>query len=145
MGREVMAIPSSIDNLLAKGCHKLIKEGAKLVECVDDIVQECPLLLGESVQAALDLPTTLSTRKKREKTAKPIAQISEVNEPETPSSLHENSDNVLLNAMGFSPIHPDLLAENLNLPTADVYAELTELELDGWIVSMAGGRFQRVK
>ncbi|QIP52143.1 DNA-protecting protein DprA [Kingella kingae] len=145
MGREVMAIPSSIDNLLAKGCHKLIKEGAKLVECVDDIVQECPLLLGESVQAALDLPTTLSTRKKREKTAKPIAQISEVNEPETPSSLHENSDNVLLNAMGFLPIHPDLLAENLNLPAVDVYAELTELELDGWIVSMAGGRFQRVK
>ena len=101
--------------------------------------------VAESVQAALDLPTTLSTRKKREKTAKPIAQISEVNEPETPISLHENSDNVLLNAMGFSPIHPDLLAENLNLPAVDVYAELTELELDGWIVSMAGGRFQRVK
>ena len=90
-------------------------------------------------------PQLYPQERNAKKIAKPIAQISEVNEPETPSSLHENSDNVLLNAMGFSPIHPDLLAENLNLPAADVYAELTELELDGWIVSMAGGRFQRVK
>ena len=59
MGREVMAIPGSIDNPHSKGCHKLIKEGAKLVECLDDILSECPELLQKSMEssASAQLPT----------------------------------------------------------------------------------------
>ena len=47
--------------------------------------------------------------------------------------------------MGFAPIHPDSLAEQLHLPAADVYAALLEWELAGYITMMAGGRYQRVK
>ncbi|MBP6393614.1 MAG: DNA-protecting protein DprA, partial [Neisseria sp.] len=48
-------------------------------------------------------------------------------------------------AMGYDPVHPDSLAQSLGLPAADVYARLLELELDGQIAAMTGGRYQRIK
>ena len=47
--------------------------------------------------------------------------------------------------MGYDPIHPDLLAEKCKLATDEIYAQLTELELDGVVAAMPGGRFQRIK
>ena len=47
--------------------------------------------------------------------------------------------------MGYDPIHPDTLAEQTEQPAADIYAQLTEWELDGIVASMAGGRYQRIK
>lgn len=127
MGREVMAIPSSIDNPQGKGCHKLIKEGAKLVECIEDIVQECPLLLQKPWLSSYAINKATPTPP-----ASPVAESSDC------------ADTVL-HAMGFAPIHPDSLAEQLHLPAADVYAALLEWELAGYITMMAGGRYQRVK
>jgi DNA processing protein len=54
-GREVFAIPSSIHNPLSKGCHQLIKQGAKLVDTIDDIIEELPLDLGQ-LTTPLDVP-----------------------------------------------------------------------------------------
>ena len=51
----------------------------------------------------------------------------------------------LLDAMGYDPVHPDTLAQQLQFPAADVYAELLELELDGKVASLAGGRYQRIE
>ena len=50
----------------------------------------------------------------------------------------------LLQAMGYDPVHPDSLAEMLKLPAADVYAELTLLEINGQIAPLSGGRYQRI-
>ena len=143
MGREVMAIPGSIDNPHSKGCHKLIKDGAKLVECLDDILSECPELLQKSMKssASAQLPTKLSTRK--------LTNVSRENKQpalvEMPQQTVTVEGNSLLAMMGYDPIHPDLLAEKCKLATDEIYAQLTELELDGVVAAMPGGRFQRIK
>ena len=143
MGREVMAIPGSIDNPHSKGCHKLIKEGAKLVECLDDILSECPELLQKSIESSgsTQLSTKLSTRKR--------ANVSRENkQPALVEMLQQTvaaEGNSLLAMMGYDPIHPDLLAEKCKLATDEIYAQLMELELDGMVVAMPGGRFQRIK
>ncbi|HGH6601014.1 TPA: DNA-processing protein DprA [Neisseria meningitidis] len=145
MGREVMAVPGSIDNPHSKGCHKLIKDGAKLVECLDDILHECPRLLQNegassysinkgipekritAVQTASDQPSLPEGKMPSEKTAgRPVG-------------------GGILDRMGFDPVHPDVLAELLGMPAADLYAELLELELDGSIAAMPGGRYQRIR
>ncbi len=135
MGREVMAVPGSIDNPHSKGCHKLIKEGAKLVECLDDIVQECPQLLQKQPMSsyAINKEVVQTPPVAAQSAAPPAATVSE---PATDELLH---------AMGYDPIHPDSLAQALAWPAADVYAKLLEYELDNVVAAMPGGRYQRIK
>ncbi|MDN8582078.1 DNA-protecting protein DprA, partial [Eikenella corrodens] len=61
----------------------------------------------------------------------------------TPAST-ETETSPLLQAMGYDAVHPDSLAERLKLPAADVYAELTLLEINGQIAPLSGGRYQRI-
>lgn len=156
MGREVMAIPSSIDNPHAKGCHKLIKEGAKLVESLEDILQECPSLLAKSSTA---LSTALSTRCQKitspEKSPKMLPEKPLITPPLNnfvDKTVDNFGDNLVdkrllpvLEKIAHTPTHPDFIANELNLPTADVYAALLELEMLGEIAPMSGGRYQRIK
>ena len=154
MGREVMAVPGSIDNPHSKGCHKLIKDGAKLVECLDDILHECPGLLQNAAVPSY------SINKKNKKTGKRIAVKETSSEPVLPFSddLHvqkqpaqantvaaPTSEDELLNAMGYDPVHPDILAQQTAWAAADVYARLLEYELDGIVAALPGGRYQRIK
>ena len=154
MGREVMAVPGSIDNPHSKGCHKLIKDGAKLVECLDDILHECPGLLQNAAVPSY------SINKKNKKTEKRTAVRETSSEPVLPFSddLHvqkqpaqahtvaaPTSEDELLNAMGYDPVHPDILAQQTAWAAADVYARLLEYELDGIVAALPGGRYQRIK
>ena len=154
MGREVMAIPGSIDNPRSKGCHKLIKDGAKLVECLDDILHECPGLLQNAAVPSY------SINKKNKKTEKRTAVRETSSESVLPFSddLHvqkqpaqantvaaPTSEDELLNAMGYDPVHPDILAQQTTWAAADVYARLLEYELDGIVAVLPGGRYQRIK
>ena len=139
MGREVMAVPGSIDNPHSKGCHKLIKEGAKLVECLDDILQECPQLLQKAPVSSYSI-----YKETDESSAKGATEPLQT--ADRPSeTADESGKDELFAAMGYDPVHPDSLAQSLGLPAADVYARLLELELDGQIAAMTGGRYQRIK
>lgn len=114
-GREVFAIPGSIHSTFHKGCHHLIKQGAKLVETAQDVIEE--LQLGAASSAA----------------AGPSAAT--VNEATGMSPLLEYIEH--------TPIDVDALVARSSLPIDQVVTELTLLELAGNVESLPGGLWQR--
>ncbi|HEY1077680.1 MAG TPA: DNA-processing protein DprA [Fontimonas sp.] len=123
-GREVFAIPGSIHNPLARGCHSLIRQGAKLVETVDDILVELAPLLG--MRRALIEATP--------------AQGADAPRADALS----DGQSQLLQALGDELLSVDQLAARLDQPISSLQAALTQLELAGWIAVAAGGRYQRL-
>jgi DNA processing protein len=122
-GREVFAIPGSIHNPLARGCHALIRQGAKLVETAEDVVNE----LG-----ALALAGTLQ----------------EVSNPAAvPGGAPELDPEYarLLDSMGFDPLPVDVLVDTCRLTPAEVSSMLLQLELRGFVASSPGGLYNRLK
>ncbi|MCE5182310.1 MAG: DNA-processing protein DprA [Betaproteobacteria bacterium] len=113
-GREVFAIPGSIHSPVSKGCHALIKQGAKLVECANDIQDELKWISPQTFVPA--------------KTAR---------EP-------ENDFQPLLDALGFDPAGIDRLTSRSGLTSDTVCAMLLQLELEGRIASLPGGLFQQI-
>ena len=119
-GREVFAIPGSIHNPLAHGCHRLIREGAKLVESAGDILEElAPLLKLEpaNVVNALPMPAV------------------EADDPEY---------RLLLNSMDHAPTSVDSLVERTGLTPDVVSSMLLMLELQGQVEATPGGHYSRV-
>jgi DNA processing protein len=117
-GREVFAIPGSIHSPQSKGCHALLKQGAKLVEVAADIVEELqPGRAGAASAAA--------------QTAAPPAQ----GDP--------GDSDPLLRALGHDPVTLDALQARTGWPTAELNARLLELELAGRVARLPGGLFQR--
>ncbi len=120
-GREVFAIPGSIHNVLSRGCHRLIRQGAKLVETAEDIVSELGVLV-EGVRQGSD-------------DAVPMR------EPPAPG---DSSRDDLLNAMGYDPVGVDELVEQSGLTIAELSSMLLILELEGKIEKLAGGQYARL-
>jgi len=120
-GREVFAIPGSIHSPLAKGCHRLIKQGAKLIENSADIVDELTSLI-----------STLNT---------PSGTVTTPPEPKP----HSDPDYVrLLSSIGFEPVSIETLTERSGLTTGELSSMLLILELEGRVESLPGGRFQQL-
>ena len=119
-GREVFAIPGSIHSPLARGCHALIRQGAKLVECAEDVLEELGSRLGHS----------------RQEYASQLAQP-----VERPALDAEHRQ--LLDAMGFDPSSIDQLAQRTGQSTEAVASMLLLLELEGHVSSSPGGLFSR--
>ncbi|MDP1687360.1 DNA-processing protein DprA [Hydrogenophaga sp.] len=113
-GREVFAIPGSIHAPQSRGCHALIRQGAKLVESAQDILEDLRIVEPRSL------------------TAEP-ADVDEGGEPDK-----------LLDAMGFDPVSLDALQARTGLDTAHLQARLLELELDGTVGRLPGGLFQHL-
>ncbi len=122
-GRDVMAIPGSIHSAQAKGCHALIKQGAKLVESAQDVLEELRLPQ-PSGQQALNLADHPS--------------------PQYATAPGNNEEAVLLRAMGHDPVSLDALQARCGWPTAQLQAQLLELELMGQVGRLPGGLFQRL-
>ncbi|MEJ6004060.1 DNA-processing protein DprA [Paucibacter sp. AS339] len=117
-GREVFAIPGSIHSSLSRGCHALIRQGAKLVEEAQDVLDELPSLL----------PRTGGKH----------------TETESPPALGRPTEHTqVLALMGFDPISLDALQQRGGWPVAELNALLLQLELDGAVARLAGQLFQR--
>ena len=118
MGREVLAIPGSIHSPQARGCHALIKQGAKLVETAQDVLEE--LNWATSVPAAGATVTHLAGDEAGE------------------------GDDALLAAMGFDPVSQDALSARTGMGPAELGARLLDLELSGLVARLPGLLFQRL-
>ena len=118
-GREVFAIPGSIHSPLAKGCHQLIRQGAKLVESAQDILEE---LRWEKVGGG-----ATAARAGAAAAAAP-----------------GDSSAALLVHLDDTPVSLDALAARSGLTPADLLAMLLSLELEGRVAQLPGGLYQRV-
>jgi DNA processing protein len=116
-GREVFAMPGSIHNTQSKGCHKLLRDGAKLVEEVGDILLELAPQLGDGGAADNRQPEQTATGK-------------------IPAALADCLD--------FSPVSFDTLAQASGLTAAELSSMLLHLELQGKIEALPGGRYCRL-
>lgn len=113
-GKDVFAIPGSIHSPQSRGCHYLIKQGAKLVETAQDVMEELKIPLS-SMPPMLD----------------------DDNEP-------PEGDSSFLSALGFDIVSLDALQARTGLGTPALQAKLLELELDGLVTRLPGGLFQRM-
>jgi DNA processing protein len=127
-GREVFAVPGSIHNPLTRGCHALIREGAKLVETAQDILEE--LALQVTVPSASSASTPACTG------SPSLAQQLGGLAPEYSQ---------LLEYMGHDPVSVDQLVERSGLTPEEVSSMLLILELGGHLVPDTGARYSRVR
>jgi DNA processing protein len=117
-GREVFAIPGSIHSPQSRGCLALIKQGAKLVDSANDVLEELPPLPSHAQRAVRSEPArTVGATK---------------NDP-------------LLDALGFDPIGLDALIDRTGQGAAELSARLLDLELQGRVARLPGERFQRIE
>ncbi|RYF72813.1 MAG: DNA-protecting protein DprA, partial [Comamonadaceae bacterium] len=118
-GKEVFAIPGSIHSPQSRGCHALIRQGAKLVESVSDVLEE------------LRFDGAMNS----------IAHIADRAGAAASSGLEDSS---LLKDLGFDPVSLDALCARTGHSAASLQAQLLELELEGHVARLPGGLFQRV-
>lgn len=129
-GREVFAIPGSVHNPLARGCHQLIREGARLVETADELIEAIAPLAGElagTLRGLLALP-----------------EASSLDMPAPPPHISLDPDyQHLLEIIGHDPLPIDQIIQGSELTAAEVSSMLLMLELEGWIEAHPGGRYSR--
>lgn len=122
-GKDVFAIPGSIHSPQARGCHALIKQGAKLVESAQDVLEELKIEVGHQSAPESIAGTAHKTW------AEDVFDL----------------ENSLLDALGFDPVSLDALQARCGLETAYLQAQLMALELDEQVMRLPGGLFQRMR
>ena len=146
-GREVFALPGSIHNPMAKGCHRLIRDGARLVENADDVMQELASLAGELAgqlgerltgeHAELDMSAANRKLTSRSKGVFPVAD----DRPwETDPEYR-----ALWACLGFDPKPVESIIRQTGLTAPVVSAMLLMLELRGMVEAHPGGGYSRTQ
>lgn len=129
-GREVFALPGSVHNPLARGCHRLIREGARLVEEPIELIEAlAPAARALGVELAARLAST--TGAGRAVSADPAER--------------DPDYRLLDDALGHDPATLDELSARTGLPAAALSSMLLLLELDGRVESLPGNRYQCVR
>jgi DNA processing protein len=126
-GKEVFAIPGSIHSTQSRGCHALIKQGAKLVESAQDVLEELRLQLTPPLVPPSKLLKTESEASDDEAAA---------TDPVEPDDL--------VKSLGYDPVSLDALVARTGWDAATLQVRLMELELDGQVARLPGGLYQRV-
>ena len=123
-GREVFAVPGSVDSVLSRGCHALIRDGAKLVESITDVLDEIMHLGG-------------------------VPRLQVVPRPEAAAGSGGTAgvlgapERGVLDAVGSDPVTLDQLVDYTGMPANRLAATLLVLEIDGWIETLSGSRYVR--
>ena len=120
-GKDVFAIPGSIHSTQARGCHALIKQGAKLVESAQDILED--LLPANSARSG---------------GLEPAEGFGD------PEAFEDDPTDPLWSALGFDPVGLDALLARTGMDTPSLQVRLMELELEGRVSRLPGGLFQRL-
>jgi len=129
-GREVFALPGSLNNPMAKGCHRLIREGAKLVETTSDIMQE----LGP-VAAELQMEIRMRLEPAGDTSGKPASAA---------ESLLDDSDyQKVWQVLGFDPKPVDAIIGQTGLSAREISSMLLLMELKGLVRKHGSGRYVR--
>lgn len=134
--REVFAIPGSIHNPLARGCHQLIRQGATLVETAQDILDQLDGMLSFKVQELKSPKVSAKPASSKTRTTHQPQQA------ELKLDLSSNEQN-LIEAIGYDPVVLDLLAERTGIAVGDLAAQLIALEIKGAVQQTADG-YQRL-
>ena len=149
-GREVFAIPGSIHSPLSRGCHALIRQGAKLVESGQDIHEELdrpglitpvtPAASSTSAAASAPAHTTPKAPRKTRSASPPARKVKPVPAASFPPGSLEHQ---VLEALGYDPVDADTLQSRTGLDMAQLGSLLLYLELADALVRLEDGRYQQ--
>jgi DNA processing protein len=128
--REVMAVPGKIDSPVSKGCHQLIKQGAKLIESVEDVMEALGYI-GQQLQDHV----TEAKEKATEKKAKSLFDVSQLN--------LSDSEKMIYDYLSKEPSHIDQIIAETNLAPGSINADLISLRLKGLIKQLPGNLFMK--
>jgi DNA processing protein len=126
--REVMAVPGKIDSPLSKGTHQLIKQGAKLVESVEDVTEGLGFI-------GLELQPHVSeaAAKASEVNGKPLFDTSRLK--------LSNCEKTIYECLGKEPLHIEQIIDETNLAAGSINASLISLQLKGLVKQLPGSLF----
>lgn len=127
-GREVFAVPGSIHSPQSRGCHALLRQGAKLVETAQDLIEE------------LDRSASLPSRRPSPQPQPQAAGASQV----VDGAGSASDGDPVMRALGHDPATLDALMARCGWPAHELNARLLELELAGQVARLPGGLFQRI-
>jgi len=126
--REVMAVPGKIDSPVSKGSHQLIKQGAKLIESVEDVMEALGYI-GEQLQSHV----TAAAQKASERVEAPLFDASQFN--------LSSDEKKIFDCLEKEPLHIDQIIADTNLPPGSINAGLISLRLKGLIKQLPGNLF----